>query len=49
MPEQRTDISSQKSALRACALARRDAMPATERQTAAETIAVRALPVAASE
>jgi len=38
--------SEQKSALRAAALAKRDAMPATERQAAAEIIAVRALPVA---
>ncbi len=39
-------ISDQKSALRATALARRDAMPAAERQAAAEAIAARGLPVA---
>jgi 5-formyltetrahydrofolate cyclo-ligase len=38
-------ISEQKSTLRASALATRDAMPAAERQTAAETIAARGLPV----
>jgi 5-formyltetrahydrofolate cyclo-ligase len=39
-------ITDQKSALRASALALRDAMPASERQAAAETIAARAFPVA---
>ena len=38
-------ISEQKSAVRAEALAKRDAMPAAERQAAAETIAARGLPV----
>ena len=38
-------ISEQKSAARAAALAKRDAMPAAERQAAAETIAARGLPV----
>ena len=38
-------ISSQKSALRTAALALRDALPAAERQQAAETIAARGLPV----
>lgn len=37
-------ITDQKSALRASALALRDAMPAAERQAAAEAIAARALP-----
>ena len=40
------DASSQKSALRAATLAKRDAMPAAERQTAADTLAARGLPVA---
>ncbi len=39
------NISDQKSALRAAALALRDALPAAERQAAAETIATRGLPV----
>ncbi len=39
-------ISEQKSALRAAALALRDALPAAERQAAAEAIAARAFPVA---
>lgn len=39
-------ISEQKSVLRAQVLALRDAMPAAERQAAAEAIAVRGLPVA---
>ncbi|MBS0535944.1 MAG: 5-formyltetrahydrofolate cyclo-ligase [Proteobacteria bacterium] len=38
--------SSQKSALRAATLAKRDAMPAAERQAAAEELAARGLPVA---
>src|SRR5665647_1013175 len=38
-------ISEQKSALRAAALALRDAMPAAERQAAAEAIAARAFPL----
>ena len=40
--------STDKAQLRAAALARRDALPAAERQTAAETIAVRGLPVPVS-
>lgn len=40
------DASSQKSNLRAATLAKRDAMPAAERQAAAETLAARGLPVA---
>jgi 5-formyltetrahydrofolate cyclo-ligase len=40
------DTSEQKSALRAAALALRDALPAQERQAGAETIAARGLPVA---
>ena len=40
-----SSISDQKSALRAQALALRDALPAQERQAAAETIAARGLPV----
>jgi 5-formyltetrahydrofolate cyclo-ligase len=40
-----TTISDQKAELRAAALARRDALPAAERQAGAETIANRALPV----
>jgi 5-formyltetrahydrofolate cyclo-ligase len=43
MPE--TTISDQKAELRTATLAKRDAMPAAERQAAAETIAVRAFPV----
>jgi 5-formyltetrahydrofolate cyclo-ligase len=39
------DTASLKAALRAEALARRDAMPATERQAAAEAIAARDLPL----
>lgn len=39
-------VSDQKSTLRAQVLALRDAMPAAERQAAAETIAARGLPVA---
>ncbi len=39
-------ISSQKSSLRDATLAKRDAMPAAERQGAAETRAARGLPVA---
>jgi 5-formyltetrahydrofolate cyclo-ligase len=38
-------ISEQKSVLRAAALAKRDAMPAAERQAAAEAITARGLPV----
>jgi 5-formyltetrahydrofolate cyclo-ligase len=38
-------ISEQKSAFRASALAKRDAMPAAERQAAAEVITARGLPV----
>ena len=38
-------ITDQKSALRASALALRDAMPAVQRQAAAETIAARELPI----
>jgi 5-formyltetrahydrofolate cyclo-ligase len=38
-------ISEQKAALRASALAKRDAMPAAERQAAAEVITARGLPV----
>ncbi len=40
-----TETQSAKAALRAEALARRDALPAAERQTAAEMIAARGLPV----
>jgi 5-formyltetrahydrofolate cyclo-ligase len=40
------DISKMKAALRREALARRDALPAAERQQAAETIAARSFPVA---
>ncbi|HWK94008.1 MAG TPA: 5-formyltetrahydrofolate cyclo-ligase [Pseudolabrys sp.] len=39
-------ISSQKSTLRAATLAQRDAMPAAERQAAAEALAARGLPIA---
>jgi len=39
-------ITEQKSALRIATLARRDAMPAAERQAAAEAIAARAFPLA---
>jgi 5-formyltetrahydrofolate cyclo-ligase len=39
-------IAARKSALRTAALARRDALPAAERQAGAETIATRAFPVA---
>jgi 5-formyltetrahydrofolate cyclo-ligase len=39
------EIQSQKAALRTAALALRDALPAAERQSAAETIAARGLPV----
>jgi 5-formyltetrahydrofolate cyclo-ligase len=39
------NISEQKSALRQAAVARRDALPAAERQRAAETIAARAFPL----
>ena len=42
---QPSDISEQKSAARAQALALRDALPPAERQAAAESIAARALPV----
>lgn len=42
---QPSEITLQKSALRAQVLALRDAMPAAERQAAAETIATRGLPV----
>ncbi len=41
-----TTISDQKADLRTAALARRDALPAAERQAGAETIAGRAFPVA---
>jgi 5-formyltetrahydrofolate cyclo-ligase len=41
-----TEIGQQKTLLRAAALARRDALPAADRQAAAEAIAARALPVA---
>ena len=41
-----TNIADQKPALRAAALALRDALPAAERQAAAETIAARPFPVA---
>ena len=40
-----TEIAQKKAALRAAALALRDALPAAERQSAAETIAARGLPV----
>ncbi|MCK9918815.1 5-formyltetrahydrofolate cyclo-ligase [Microbacteriaceae bacterium K1510] len=40
-----TTISNQKADLRNAALAKRDAMPAAERQAGAETIAARAFPV----
>ena len=40
-----TENQTQKAALRAEALARRDAMPAAARQEAAETVAARAFPV----
>ncbi|MGH7879751.1 MAG: 5-formyltetrahydrofolate cyclo-ligase [Candidatus Binataceae bacterium] len=40
-----TETQSAKAALRADALARRDALPAAERQAAAETIAARPFPV----
>ena len=40
-----TTISDQKADLRAATLAKRDAMPAAERQAAAETIAQRAFPL----
>jgi 5-formyltetrahydrofolate cyclo-ligase len=40
-----TEIQNQKAQLRAAALALRDALPAAERQAAAETIAARAFPV----
>jgi len=40
------DITRTKAALRTAALARRDALPAEERQAAAEAIAARAFPVA---
>ena len=40
-----TNIADQKSALRAAALALRDALPAAERQAAAETIVARPFPV----
>ena len=40
-----TETQSAKAVLRAEVLARRDALPAAERQTAAETIAARGLPV----
>jgi 5-formyltetrahydrofolate cyclo-ligase len=39
------DIQNEKAALRAAALARRDALPAAERQAAAQAIAARAFPV----
>jgi len=39
------DISQQKADLRAAALARRDALPAVERKSAAEAIAARAFPL----
>jgi 5-formyltetrahydrofolate cyclo-ligase len=40
-----TDVSTQKAAIRAATLAKRDAMPAAERQAGAEAIATRGLPV----
>ena len=40
-----TETDQTKAALRAAALALRDALPAAERQAAAETIAARGLPV----
>ena len=40
-----TETEPTKAALRAQALAKRDALPAAERQAAAETIATRAFPV----
>ncbi len=40
-----TETQTQKAALRASALARRDALPAAERAAAAETIAARAFPL----
>ena len=40
-----TEIAHKKAALRTAALALRDALPAAERQSAAETIAARGLPV----
>jgi 5-formyltetrahydrofolate cyclo-ligase len=43
---QDTSISDHKAELRTAALARRDALPAAERQTAAATIAARPFPVA---
>lgn len=43
--DQATNIAQQKSTLRAAALARRDAMPAAERQAAAEALAARGLPI----
>ena len=42
---QPSDITDQKSALRAQVLAKRDAMPAAERQAAADAIAARGLPI----
>lgn len=42
---QDTSVLESKAALRAATLAKRDAMPAAERQQAAETIAARGLPV----
>ncbi len=39
-------ISSQKASFRAATLAKRDVMPAAERQAAAETLAARGLPIA---
>ena len=43
-----TETEQTKAALRAEALARRDALPAAERQAAAEAIAARAFPIAVS-
>src|SRR6185312_4730330 len=40
-----TDITGAKQALRSAALARRDALPAAERQAAAEAVAARAFPL----
>lgn len=40
-----TDVTPQKAAIRAATLAKRDAMPAANRQAAAEQIAARGLPV----
>ena len=45
MSASKTNIAEQKSALRASVLALRDAMPAQERQAAAEAVAARGLPI----